>query len=360
MEEATTPEPEDDGYPSHIVSMKKYRAALAHFDARVCETMAVGQAISMRLSEPHIGYGTYVFARICTQAVCMVRAVPESRWVRSSSQVWDVAAVASFARSIIEGQQLFAYITQPPESPEEWATRINVMHLYDCTKRIRVLSARLEKEELDAFKAQAEELRGRLRGNPWFNALKPSLQEKLLRGEDLTIATRAEQLELTGWDKWEFFALWDILSQYAHVLPFSFYRMEHNGRGTGLNNDFDRSYLALFMSKCSVVLADCVDRMVVMFPDAASARLGLNSKFSPGPWRNLPRRRKLSRLMKMVGLGGMDRWLQGSFTFPQQDEDPPAFPASEEMPEETPAPEVAPVVEAVSHQDHDPSAPLRS
>jgi hypothetical protein len=68
--------------------------------------------------------------------------------------------------------------------------------------------------------------------------------------------------------------------------------MEPNGRGTGLENAVDRSYMVQALELCAALLEDATDSMVLKFPDVAGVRHGINSEFSPGPRSNLPRRRK--------------------------------------------------------------------
>jgi hypothetical protein len=165
------------------------------------------------------------------------------------------------------------------------------MHLNDCSRRIKILDGMADTAEIAAFSAQAEEIRDRLRGNPWFSGLDQKVQKQLLSGDMLTVTTRDEQIEELGWEKREFYMFWNLLSQYTHVLPLSFYRLEPNGRGTGMENDFDRTYIGMMLDMCAKILADCVDRMVKAFPDTAWARRGIDSKFFPGPSRNRPRRR---------------------------------------------------------------------
>lgn len=277
--------------PPPRVGLVEYQAALRALDAAVCEALAVGQAASGRIAVPRIGYGTHVFAQICSHATSFVRAAPRSRWVSSDHEWWDFSIVAGHARSIIEGYLLFAQLVRAPVDPGESEARIDVMHLNDCTKRVGVLEI-TEHENVGWFHDRAEEIRGRLRLNPYFSALPAVQQSRLLSGRYLTIQTRDEQLDALGWDKVHYSLLWDVLSQYTHVLPFSFYSIEPNGRSTGLPNDVDRGYMTMAMAQCSTVLVSATDAMVGFFPDAAPVRQGVDSKFSPGPRRNLPRHRK--------------------------------------------------------------------
>lgn len=288
--EAEVPPPA--GADGSSIDLITYKELLGSFDAAVCEAMAVGQASAGRLAAPYIGYTTKIFARLCSHAQSFVRAAPLSRWTRSDAQHWDFGAVAGHARTIMEGALLFNYLSREPESPEEWSTRLLVMHLNDCTRRERLFTALRNSAELAAHAEQADDLRRQLRQNPWFCRLSQRRQNELLSGQPLTVTSREQQIEATGLDKATFDTLWQLFSQYAHILPISFYRMEANGRGTGLINDADLTYIGMGLEVCTSVMASCTDRMIEFFPDVSAVRRGAASKFAPGPRSNLPRTMK--------------------------------------------------------------------
>jgi hypothetical protein len=256
------------------------------------ESFGFGRTFTDMTACPLTGHAdTPAQARICAHATALVRAVPKSRWTHTESEFWEFSAIAGHSRSIIEGRLLLFYIIKEPKSPEEWSARVNIMHLNDSSRRIKILESVIDPAESAAFSARAEEYRDRLRGNPWFSGLDQNLQKRLLSGDALTITTRDDQIAEIGWDKKHFYMMWNLLSQYTHILPLSFYRMEPNGRGTGIENDFDRAYIYMMLRMGTDILADCTNRMVEAFPDTAWARNGVESKFSPGPSRNRPRER---------------------------------------------------------------------
>jgi hypothetical protein len=218
----------------------------------------------------------------------MIRAAPRSRWVRSDFEHWAFSCVAGHARAIIEGQLLFLYLFETPASTDEWSAKLNVMHLNDCTRRIKFFTNLGSAEvEIAAFKTKAEEISGRLKANPFFNLLPEPTQNKCLAGEFLMIPTRNEMLEKAGWDRSHFNAAFDLLSNHTHILPMSFYSMEPNGRGTGIANEADCVYIAMFLEICADILRATTDSMVDAFPDVANVRLGKKSTFSPGPKENV-------------------------------------------------------------------------
>ena len=96
--------------------------------------------------------------------------------------------------------------------------------------------------------------------------------------------------------------------------------MEPNGRGTGLENETDKTYTIQAFEICAAILSDATDRMVENFPDAADPRKGIASKFQPGPAPNCPpnpsasgstegdRPEYVKRYMVALGKQGISRW----------------------------------------------------
>ena len=276
--------------PQNSQSIRRdYNVALEKFDAAVCEASAISQAAAGRIAVPHHGYGTHVFTVICGQAIAMIRAAPLSRWIRSDFQNWTPSVLAGYARAIIEGHLLLAYLMEEPESRIAWSAKLNVMHLNDCTRRITLFTNMEIRDQLEGFRQEAERLKELLRANEYFCSLPVSVQKRCLEGDSAMITTRQEMLEKVGWDQGHFRALFDLLSQHAHILPLSFYRIEPNGRGTGLENAADQRSLCTMLEVCTDSLTQCTDLIVNAFPDTSVRRQGKKSKFSPGPRGNLPR-----------------------------------------------------------------------
>lgn len=270
------------------IDREAYPDALDKFDAAICEAIAVSQASSGRQPAPNVGFASYVFTRMCGAGISLIRAAPFSRWVRADFQDWQLGALAGHARSLMDGYLLFHYLIETPKNEAELKARINVMHLNDCTRRIELFRDLGFAKDLDAFEKQREELRERLATNDHFKSLSDVVQKNCLNGRFLMIDSRDEMLGKVGFKKGEFDALYDFWSQQVHILPLSFYRLEANGRGTGVENDTDRGYMAEALEIGAAILVGATDKMVEQFPDTEGARQGTRSKFSPGPAANLP------------------------------------------------------------------------
>lgn len=277
-----------DETPPIVDDDASYQAALSRFDASVCDAIAVSQGTSGRLPAMNVSYASYVFTRMCGAGISLIRAAPRSRWVHANFDDWQFGAVAGHARSLLDGLLLFSYLIEPAKSEAEFQARINVMHLNDCTRRIDLHTNLGHTDDLEGFEKQREELRGRLKGNEYFTALPDATQKNCLNGRYLMIESRDEMLARVGFEKGQFDALYDLYSQHMHILPLSFYRMEANGRGTGVENPTDRAYIAEALRIGASILVVATDKMVGEFPDVAGVRNGVKSTFSPGPKENVP------------------------------------------------------------------------
>lgn len=270
------------------ISRMQYIRKLQEFDSTLCEAIAVSQAQAGRYTDLNIGYGSRVFAKICSHGTAMIRAAPLSRWVSSDNENWDFNCVAGHARAILEGCLLFNSLMKKPANEDELKARINILHLNDCSRRIELMRDIEANDQIPGLEEQQRELQNRLEQNKYFQSLPSTTKNRCLKGKNITIETRDEGIAELGFSKGHFDGIFDLLSQHTHILPLSFYRLEPNGRGTGVENDTDRSYIAFTLGLCSEQLKSATDKIVTQFPDITDVRKGLDSKFSPGPKSNLP------------------------------------------------------------------------
>jgi hypothetical protein len=277
----------EEGREFVVFSRRSYLDALSAFDAAVCEASAVGQKQAGKMAAANVGYATYVYAQMCGTGISMIRAAPLSRWVYSNFENWHFGGVAGHARAILEGYLLFVYLIEKTGSEDEMKARVNVMYLNDCSRRIDLFkNTGLSPETVENFEKQREEIRGRLTGNAYFSQLPSAVQKSCLSGKFLMISSRDEMLEKIAFPKNQFNAIFDLYSQHTHILPLSFHRMEPNGRGTGLENDVDRSYIGQALHLCAEILSAATDEIQEQFPDVVDVRKGIKSIFSPGPRSN--------------------------------------------------------------------------
>jgi hypothetical protein len=153
-------------------------------------------------------------------------------------------------------------------------------------RRVKLFTNLEDRDQVASLSSQAGELRERLLKNEFFLSMPESKRKRFLAGEYLMIDSRDERLEKLRIAPRTFNVLWDLLSQNTHILPLSFYRLEPNGRGTGLENITDRSYLTRFLTIAAETIEETTNLMVGAFPDTADVRKGVKSGFSPGPRSN--------------------------------------------------------------------------
>ena len=182
---------------------------------------------------------------------------------------------------------MFHYLSDADSDPDNQRAIVQLMHLYDLTKRTTIIYDSETDGEADRMRA---EIVGRLESTRRFKELPPKAQKNALKGRWLMLESKENIMACLGWDKSWYYLFWNLTSQYTHVYSLAFYRIEPNGRGTGIENHFDRKCLALGLETCADVLRGITDALCGHFPNVKDVRNGSNSKFSPGPARNLPRK----------------------------------------------------------------------
>ena len=227
-----------------------------------------------------------------------ISAVPKSRWSRREFELWDISAIAGHVRAILEGHLLFWYLAEAPVDEDVQRAYTQTMHMYDFKKRMSINLFCQESDE--KLETTEQEIKSRLESTSTFQNLDKKLQKEILAGKKLMIKPKHEIIQSTGFEQQEFDALWTFFSQYIHVFSFTFYRMEPNGRNTGMPNQFDLSALTVGLILSTTLLSSATERMVELFPDTASKRQGINSIFSPGPTKNLPKSRRKSKLKRRM------------------------------------------------------------
>ena len=282
---AELPPQSDTELPERFSSRGRYVESLARFDAALCEGCAVSQATSGQFTHPSLGFATQVFTRILAHARNLIRSVPRSRWCSADYEDWDFGANAGDFRSIMEAALLFHYLCDADPDPDNQRAIVQLMHLYDLTKRTRIFDGGEMNIEAESVRS---EIVGRLKSTRRFKQLPPDGQKNALKGKWLMLESRESVMARIGWNKSWYYLLWNLTSQYTHVYSLAFYRIEPNGRGTGIENEFDRGFLAMGLEIGAEVLKGITDALCEHFPNAKDVRNGSNSKFSPGPYRNLP------------------------------------------------------------------------
>jgi len=216
-------------------------------------------------------YASVLFTSLITKGVSLVSLAPHSPWAAKQIEHWDYATAAVITRTMLEARLAYYYLCTDPCPEEEWQCRWNVFNLHDCTARRRLFEALGKMDEVAGFDKQADELRDRLRGNPFFNSLPGGQQKKLLNGQTAYLMPLEDIAERAGIEKGTFRYLYVWLSSHVHSLPMSFYRMggDHEARGDGLPSPIEETYTSLCLSLACSLLVETRDELHVLFEGLA-------------------------------------------------------------------------------------------
>lgn len=249
-----------------------FEERLESLDRAVSSAVRVSRAAAGRhVDDPRQWWASVLFARLCTSAVSLLCLTPESRFCGTRISHYDSSATATLARNIVECYVMFFYLCIDDVGEEEWRARLNVMYLYDCVSRLTMFrDFNPEDPQLADFEVQAQELRARLMGIPYFAALPDKRRKVLLRGETAMVVSRNDVLARLDIDLRPFRALYRFLSSHVHSSPLAFSRMGYSNRGRGVESEVEKSYIAIALEVAEDSLGRATADILNLFPDIPS------------------------------------------------------------------------------------------
>ncbi len=215
---------------------QNYKESLDALDnvARECIHISKGCGGILSPTARHF-YSSVLFTVMITRCVSLLTLAPHSPWASKQIEHWDYGSMTGIARTIIELRVAYYYLCSEECDDDEWQFRWNLFNLHDCTSRIRMFDALGNTEEVEGFKQQADELRERLKSNPYFETVDAKRHKKLLHGQTAYLSPLEDIAERAGIDRSEFRFLYVLFSSHVHALPMSFYRIggDNIERGRG-------------------------------------------------------------------------------------------------------------------------------
>lgn len=256
---------------------RTYRDALAQFEVAVQRALDLSREMSGRPSAAStIFWASVLFARLCNFSVSLSKLLPGSAYSNGrADEIWDNSSVSSLARDIFECFLLFHYLCIDAAPTEEAAARQTLMHLHDCTMRIRVFHVDDGAVERAFYEGEQVRLKNQLEANVYFKGLSDKRRQRLLLGRDLMFLSQDEILDRLGEDRALSRRYYEMLSAHTHSLPLSFYRALEDSRGRGVENRAEKHYIAQSLAILARFLARaCRDYRGIFTEDPDQVGMG--------------------------------------------------------------------------------------
>lgn len=121
-------------------------------------------------------------------------------------------------------------------------------------------------EEVEKLLQTANEIRDRIRANPFFETLPEKKKKTALHGQSAYLFPLEDIAEKAGIEKAQFRWLYVLLSSHVHSLPMSFFRIGEE-RGRGLPTPVEEGYTSICLSLASTFLVKTRDEVHFLFRD---------------------------------------------------------------------------------------------
>lgn len=247
-----------------------YRAALSHFETALQAALEVSRLKGHQPSATSaIFWASLLFTRLCNFSVSLSKLLPGSAYsMGKADEIWDNSSVSSLARDIFECFLLFFYLGVETVPEDEWKARQSLMHLHDCTMRLRVFYVgEAEAVQRAFYEGEQTRLKALLEANTYFASLPEKQRNRLLKGRDLLFLSQDEILERLGEDRALIRRIYEMLSAHTHSLPLSFYSGREDDRGRGVENLPEKRYMAQSLEFLTRILARATTAYLSVFPE---------------------------------------------------------------------------------------------
>lgn len=176
------------------------------------------------VSEWHLEYASYLFAKICSHATSAGNLAPTGLIPTrpGASELWDLPSVCAIVRALVDAYYALYYIAIEPIKAEERAFREGLWTFQGEDKRLALLKLIQSKSpELTVLQSEVGRLRAKVLAHPLYGTL-PTDKQRAIRKGDLPIyLTGSELSERAGISVNYYRAVYRFLSSYVYSYPFS-------------------------------------------------------------------------------------------------------------------------------------------
>jgi hypothetical protein len=201
------------------------------------------------------------FAKFGISCITLLRLVPGSSYFTLAGPfaAWDLSAVASQCRSLMEAYYLLCYLVREPTTNEEKEFRQCLWDYHEAFERHEMLCIALPDATSLAKLAQAlATQRTRLEASPHFQQLSPGHRKELLAGRSFKLESAIELSRKAGISENYYRSWYKYCSAFAHSAPFAIAQLDSFRAGAEEANHILGTLVQLASSFCAVAIRDFV------------------------------------------------------------------------------------------------------
>jgi Family of unknown function (DUF5677) len=215
-------------------------------------------------------WASVLLSRLCTLGSSLQRILPHSA-SNTAGSAWDSTGALSLCRAMFDANLAMFYLCLDQMSEDDYSLRMHLFFLHDCLERPRILekfSGSFSEEGKDFHENEAKRLKAEIAKNSMFTSLPEHKQKRLLEGKTPYYLSQDELLQRQDADAKALRGIWELLSSHVHSYPFSYYRsLIQKDRGTGRENEVDKSYCGLSAQLSASMLQSATNGMKQLFPE---------------------------------------------------------------------------------------------
>lgn len=220
-------------------------------------------------------YASALFTLLVTRGISLRKLLPKVKPKTMSDSHWDFGSVCTLTRSILENRLAFYYLGYELCPEEEWKCRWAIFCLHDEASRTRILEdvapSTFTAEEQSEHDANMNQLRADLKANSFFGSLPVGDQKRFLQGKQAYLYPLEEIASRCGILVEQFRFFYGFMSQQAHTLPTSYFRMDEGNRGRGIYSELEEQYHQMCVGLTVALLGGAANEMERKFAQGVAS-----------------------------------------------------------------------------------------
>ncbi len=241
---------------------------LSDLETLAADIMQLSQATHGRDTDWRGEQASLAFGKIGVTALTFLRVVPGSPYFGPVGRyaVWDLSAIVSLCRCLIESYYVLCYLRNEPADPAQKLFRQWLWEYHEEFERHEMLRLMFPMSpNLPPMEQELKGRRARLEASQVFQSLTPGHRRELIVGRNFKLESAVDLSRQAGISEKYYRAQYKYCSTFIHGAPFAFSQLNAFRAGSAESSGVLKMPVSLATAYSALAARD----FLAMFPDVA-------------------------------------------------------------------------------------------
>jgi hypothetical protein len=201
---------------------------------------------------------THLLAKAIDNSFSILKLIPDSKYSEGKEHYFDISAVFSLCRNLIELSNIYWYLIDDKIEQDEFEFRTDILKYHDYISTDFIFNRILyDEKNVEYLENKISEFSEKIKNNSHFEKLDKQTKKFILNGKKSTLLTQFEIVEKRGLDLEEFRAYYKLMSVHTHSSPASITQLVYT-QGMETDGEFNNLMLSFLIMYSGSFLANLI------------------------------------------------------------------------------------------------------